>query len=61
MPRLLIECPETHKLIYTGRNFNWETLESTKLGENEIPCNECGQIHHWSRKDAILDEVGSSS
>ena len=58
MPRAMIECPETHKLIYTGRNFNWQTFESARLGENSVPCKECGDTHRWTRKDAALDEAG---
>jgi hypothetical protein len=61
MPRLMIECPDTHKLIYTGQNFNWETFESAKLGESSLPCAECGKVHRWTRMDAILDETGDSS
>jgi len=61
MPRLLIECPDTHKMIYTGLNFNWETLESASLDDETLPCTECGKVHHWTSKDVILDETGSSS
>lgn len=60
MPRVLIECPETHKLIYTGLNMNWSTFESTKIGEQTYPrCPECGEQHVWTRRDAVLDEIGS--
>jgi hypothetical protein len=57
----MIECPETHKWIYTGLNMNWEIFESTFIGENSVPCNKCGKVHEWTRADAILDEVGNSS
>lgn len=32
MPRVMIECPDTGKQVYTGINLNWETFESYKFG-----------------------------
>ncbi len=61
MPRVLIECPDTGKQVYTGINLNWETFESYKFGAQTLPCPECGREHQWSRADALLDEAGGGS
>ena len=42
MPRVLIECPDTGKQVYTGVNLNWETFESYRFGTQTLPCPECG-------------------
>ncbi len=58
MARVLITCPETGKPIYTGLNLEWDTFESTRIGERTIECRECGKVHVWQRADADLDEDG---
>jgi hypothetical protein len=56
---VLIECPATHKMVYTGVNLNWNSFEATKIGEQSVPCPRCGEVHRWTRADAIIDEVGT--
>jgi len=58
MPRVLIECPATGKMIYTGINLNWQTFDSYRIGEQSVPCPKCGATHIWGRVDAELDESG---
>ena len=58
MARVMITCPETGKPVYTHLNFEWNTFESTRIGERTIECRECGKIHTWRRVDADLDEDG---
>ena len=58
VPRVMIECPETRKEIYTGINLNWETFESYRIGTRNLSCPKCGKDHEWSRSDAIVDEIG---
>ena len=58
MPRVMIECPETKKEVYTGINLNWETFDSYRFGERKLPCPVCGKEHEWTRADAVLDEAG---
>ncbi len=55
----MITCPETGKPIYTHLNLDWETFESTRIGERTIECVECGKVHRWRRWDADLDEDGA--
>lgn len=57
--RVMITCPETGKPIYTHLNFDWETFESTRIGERTIECEACGKVHSWRRCDADLDEDGA--
>ncbi len=54
MPRVMIECPETRKLVYTGLNLDWFAFESTQLGENALRCPSCGGVHAWDKKDVQL-------
>jgi len=61
MPRVMIECPETKKEVYTGINLNWETFESYRIGKNKLPCPQCGKEHEWTRADALLDEAGGGA
>lgn len=58
MARVMIECPNTGKMIYTGMNLNWSTFESTFIGEACIRCPKCGEVHEWRREDVFMDEVG---
>ena len=58
MPRVLIQCPETGRPVYTGMNFDWLTFDSLQLGEKSIDCPECGKRHVWTRQDAILQADG---
>ncbi len=59
MARFMITCPETGKPIYTHLNLDWESFESTRIGERTIECVECGKVHRWRRWDADLDEDGA--
>ena len=61
MPRVMIECPETGRPVYTGINLNWETFESYRFDSQTLSCPECGRQHQWSRADALLDEAGGGS
>ena len=58
MARVMIECPKTGRMIYTGLNLSWTTFETYEIGESCIKCAHCGEVHEWTRSDAMLDEVG---
>lgn len=58
MSRLLINCPETGKPVYTGLNMEWYALEALELGEQELDCPECGRRHCWTKHDATLQADG---
>lgn len=61
MARVMIECPKTGRAIYTGLNLSWTTFESYEIGESRIKCAHCGEIHVWTRSDAMLDEAGGEA
>ncbi|MGH7651157.1 MAG: hypothetical protein ACREMS_04880 [Gemmatimonadaceae bacterium] len=56
MNRILIKCPNTGKLIYTGFAMDIETFESSPIEEMDpIECPACRKTHHWKKSDAILE------
>lgn len=61
MARVMIECPQTGRMVYTGLNLSWNTFEIYKIGESCIECPYCGEVHVWTRPDAVLDEVGGEA
>ncbi len=56
--RVMITCPETGRPVYTHLDVDWETFESTRIGERMIECSECHKVHTWRRCDVDLDEDG---
>ena len=61
MSRVMIVCPETEKLVYTGMNFDWFAFESTRIAEKSVICPACGREHLWDRKDAYLESDGGEN
>ena len=61
MARVMIDCPETHKPVYTGNNFTWMEFDSLALGEHELQCPECGHVHHWNKSEAYLVADGGEA
>ena len=61
MARVMIECPQTHKPVYTGNNFTWMEFDSLALGEHELRCPECGQVHRWNKSEAYLVADGGEA
>ena len=59
MPQVMIRCPETDRDVYTGLNFDWNTLDWEPLGELSFTCAECGQDHIWTKEDAHLRADGA--
>jgi endogenous inhibitor of DNA gyrase (YacG/DUF329 family) len=60
MARVMIECPDTGKPVYTHLNFEWIGDEAIPLGIQSVPCPICGKVHEWTRKDSYLEEDGCS-
>ncbi len=58
MARVMINCPETGRPIYTHMNFDWLEFDSVTIGTKSVECPECGKVHEWTRHDAYLDEEG---
>ena len=61
MPRVMIDCPETRKPVYTGNNFSWLAFDALALEERELHCPECGRWHRWKKSDAYLVADGGEA
>lgn len=52
MHRILITCPTTRKLIYTGFAMDADIFTASPVELNPIECPACGQTHSWTKRDA---------
>jgi endogenous inhibitor of DNA gyrase (YacG/DUF329 family) len=57
--RIIIKCPNTGKLVYTGFAMDPAIFEASPVEENPIECPVCKQTHRWSKKDAFLERDDS--
>jgi hypothetical protein len=54
--RVLIKCPTTGKLIYTGYALDAASFAALPIEEMDpIECPACHQTHRWQKRDAILE------
>jgi len=54
--RIVIKCPTTGKMIYTGFAMDPQTFEASPIEEMDpIVCPACHQTHKWSKKDARFE------
>jgi hypothetical protein len=54
--RILIKCPNTGKLIYTGFAMDLDTFEASPIEEMDpIECPACHKTHQWQKRDVILE------
>jgi hypothetical protein len=53
--RVLVRCPETGEPVGTALRLRPSALE-TLAGEYGFRCARCGQVHHWRRQDAWLED-----
>ena len=61
MNRILIKCPTTGKLVYTGFAMDVQTFEMLPIEEQDpIKCPACKQMHRWKKRDAILERDSST-
>jgi hypothetical protein len=54
MLAILINCPNTKKLLHTGISMAPEIFETATLDHNSIECPHCSAMHIWDKKDAFL-------
>ena len=60
--RILIKCPTTGKLIYTGFAMDMETFEASPIEEMDpVECPACHKMHRWRKRDAILERETPTS
>lgn len=54
--RILIKCPNTGKMIFTGYSMDPQTFEAAPIEEMDpIECPACHQMHRWTKKDARFE------
>lgn len=58
MARVMINCPDTGKPIYTHMNFDWLDFDAIPVGTKSVECPQCGKFHEWTRADAYLEDDG---
>lgn len=56
MPKIMINCPNTGKPVFTGMSMDRRSFEqdSKAFSLTGTPCPECGEVHEWSKQDAFL-------
>jgi len=59
MPRVMIRCPNTKKLVPTGFAMEKNAFDNPTfdLTNNTVHCPACGKDHTWSKRDAVLESV----
>lgn len=58
MPKIMINCPNTGKPVFTGMIMDRQSFEqdSKAFSQTGTPCSECGEVHEWSKQDAFLGD-----
>ena len=57
MAKVMIKCPETGKMVFTGILGDQSLLERIKIQKNKMArCAACGKEHLWTKEQAVLQE-----
>jgi len=57
MAKVMIKCPETGKLVFTGVFGDKALLEGLQIKKNKMArCSACGKEHLWEKEQAVLQE-----
>jgi len=57
MAKVMIKCPDTGKLVFTGVFGDKTLLESMQIKKNKMArCAACGKEHLWEKEQAVLQE-----
>ncbi len=57
MAKVMIKCPDTKKLVFTGVVGDKVFLERLQIKQNRMArCSACGKEHAWTKEDAVLQE-----
>jgi len=58
--RIMIKCPKTGKLVYTGFAMDAQTFEMLPIEDQDpIQCPACREMHRWKKRDAIIERESS--
>jgi hypothetical protein len=62
MPRVMIKCPKTLKLVPTGIAVGKSSFDNPTniVAKYTVRCPSCGEKHTWSKSDAVLKYAKSS-
>lgn len=56
MNRIVIKCPTTGKMIYTGYSMDPATFGAIPIEQMDpIECPACRRMHRWGKKDALFE------
>ena len=56
--RIMLQCPTTKKIMWTGMfAAGAEIFRTTTFEAMRVDCPYCSRIHPWSTKDAFLEET----
>lgn len=54
--RILIKCPNTGKMVYTGYSMDPQTFELSPIEEMDpVECPACHQTHRWTKRQALFE------
>ena len=57
MAKVMIKCPDTGKLVFTGVFGDKALLEGLQIKKNKMArCSACGKEHLWQKEQAVLQE-----
>ena len=56
MNRIVIKCPTTGKMIYTGYSMDPVTFGAIPIEQMDpIECPACHRMHRWGKEDALFE------
>lgn len=54
--RIVIKCPNTGKMIYTGYSMDPLTFGAIPIEQMDpIECPACHKMHRWGKEDALFE------
>ncbi len=60
--RIVIKCPNTGTLVYTGFAMDRDTFEAIPIEQMDpIECPACHRMHRWTKKDALFEREDPKS
>jgi hypothetical protein len=51
---VLIKCPATSKDVPTGFTMSQDDWDLVSIKADVFKCEECGELHTWTKQDARL-------
>jgi hypothetical protein len=57
MVRIMIRCPETNQVLFTGQLSDSEAVKQVVRGKHGTGCPHCGELHMWNAADAWTEDA----